>query len=301
MQDLKWIGVDWGTSNLRAFAMGADATPLDENSSARGMGTLKPHEFEPALLEVIGPWLPANRTIPVYACGMVGARQGWREADYRTVPCAPVSQAGLTRVDTRDPRLDVHILPGLSQSDPADVMRGEETQLAGYLSAVADFSGVICLPGTHSKWVEIKEGQVAGFQTFMTGELYSVLSNHSVLRHSLSDIGLDRDVFMRVALETVAAPLSPVVNMFGLRASALLHGQSPQAASARLSGMLIGQEIGVIEESWTANPVVLIGATDVVGLYHELLSRLGADVTTMAAAQATLFGLQRAARKMKEN
>ncbi|MFM2349598.1 MAG: hypothetical protein RIR04_564, partial [Pseudomonadota bacterium] len=113
-----WIAVDWGTSNLRAWAMGADGI-LAHASSDKGMGALKPDQFEAALLDVIAPWLgPRTR---VLACGMVGARQGWFEARYRSVPCTPTDPAALTRVKTTDPRLDVRIAPGLSQAKPADV------------------------------------------------------------------------------------------------------------------------------------------------------------------------------------
>ncbi len=292
MTNIKWIGVDWGTSNLRAFAIGSSGEVVDQQTSDRGMGALKSHEFEPALLELIAPWLEEGQVTKVFACGMVGARQGWCEADYRKVPCAPVSSVGMTRVSTVDRRISVHILPGLSQSEPADVMRGEETQIAGYLSQNQGFSGYICLPGTHSKWVEIKGGEVVGFQTFMTGELFSILSKHSVLQHSLTDIGFDHDVFIAAALNAVSAPLSPIVDMFSLRANTLLHNQSPEEASARLSGMLIGQELGAMDAHWASNPVVLIGASEIVELYRELLDQLGVAVSTMSAAEATLSGLK---------
>ena len=183
-----WIAVDWGTSNLRAWAMGAEG-PLAEAVSDDGMGKLQPADFEPALLRLISPWLTAPRT-PVLACGMVGARQGWREAPYRAVPCAPVDAAGVLHVPT-DPRLTFHIAPGLSQDRPADVMRGEETQVAGVLALHKGFDGVICHPGTHSKWVHVSAGEVVSFQTFMTGEIFALLSTQSVLRHSMAE-GLGR-------------------------------------------------------------------------------------------------------------
>ena len=123
-----WIAVDWGTSNMRAWAMSASGTVLDEVRSDRGMGSLKPAEFEQALRDAIAPW--DHKGAPMIACGMVGAKQGWMEAPYAAVPCAATPE-GFTKPDAGD--LDVHIIAGLKQADPADVMRGEETQIAGFL------------------------------------------------------------------------------------------------------------------------------------------------------------------------
>ena len=117
-----WIAVDWGTSNMRAWAMSASGTVLDEVRSDRGMGSLKPAEFEQALRDAIAPW--DHKGAPMIACGMVGAKQGWIEAPYAAAPCQP--QSRFTAAPTRDPRLNVQIIAGVSQSEPADVMRGEE-------------------------------------------------------------------------------------------------------------------------------------------------------------------------------
>ncbi|RYH94878.1 MAG: 2-dehydro-3-deoxygalactonokinase, partial [Acetobacteraceae bacterium] len=173
-----WIAVDWGTSNLRAWAVSADGDVLAETSSEEGMGKLTRDGFEPALLRLIGPWL--ERRPPIVACGMVGSRQGWCEAAYRTVPCTPLDRTALVTAPVQDPRLNVAIAPGLKQLAPADVMRGEETQIAGALRLMPGYDGVMCLPGTHSKWVHISAGEVVSFQTFMTGEMFALLSEQSV-------------------------------------------------------------------------------------------------------------------------
>ena len=127
-----WIAVDWGTSHLRAFAMGP-AGVLDERTSDQGMGKLKREGFEPALLALIAEWLGAG-AMQIVVCGMACARQGWIEAPYRPAPCVPVAKGAFIAAPTLDPRLNVQILPGLSQAKPADVMRGEETQIAGALA-----------------------------------------------------------------------------------------------------------------------------------------------------------------------
>ena len=206
-----WVAVDWGTSTLRAWAM-RGAEMVAEARSDSGMNSLDKSQFEAALLKLVDPWL-GGRPMPVVACGMAGARQGWTEVPYRTVPCMPLG--GGVAVPTSDTRLSVTILPGLKQDNPADVMRGEETQVAGYLSGRPGFDGVLCLPGTHSKWVEISAGEVVSFRTFMTGELFDLVSRHSVLRHS-TGAGWDAAVFAEALGDTLSRPES-------LAAKALRH------------------------------------------------------------------------------
>ncbi|WP_374636514.1 2-dehydro-3-deoxygalactonokinase, partial [Paracoccus sp. (in: a-proteobacteria)] len=135
-----WIAVDWGTTRLRVWAM-QGPQPTQSRNSDKGMGGLTRDAFEPALLDLIHDWLPAQGRMPVIACGMVGARTGWIEAAYRATPCPPLDPHQAIRPVVQDARLDVRILPGLSQAAPADVMRGEETQIAGYLAENPGFEG----------------------------------------------------------------------------------------------------------------------------------------------------------------
>ena len=198
-----WIAVDWGTSRLRAWAM-AGGQVLEALASDKGMGALTPDGFEPALLELAGGWL--DGAPPVIACGMVGARTGWAEAEYRAVPCTPLDPARATRPDGADPRLPVLILPGLSQSSPPDVMRGEETQLAGLAARLRSAPATVCTPGTHSKWVTLDNGTVTGFTTFMTGEAFALFAERSVLRHSVDTADTDSDAFCSAVAEMVDRP-----------------------------------------------------------------------------------------------
>jgi 2-dehydro-3-deoxygalactonokinase len=275
-----WIAVDWGTSNLRAWAMRGE-TVLGAVSSDRGMGKLSREEFEPALLALISDWLPA----PVIACGMVGSRQGWVEARYRAVPCTPVDAGALVRVPVGDARLDVRIAPGLSQDRPADVMRGEETQIAG-----AGVEGVICLPGTHSKWVEVSAGEVVSFQTFMTGEMFALLSTQSVLRHGVGD-GWDDVAFDQAISEALSRPEKIYARLFGLRADGLLHSLDPATARARLSGLLIGAELAGSKAYWLGQPVAIIGASTLARAYQRALAAQGVTARMLDATECTLRGL----------
>jgi 2-dehydro-3-deoxygalactonokinase len=285
-----WIAVDWGTSNLRVWAMGP-AGPLAEASSEDGMGTLARSDFEPALLRLIAPWLAAGRVTPVLACGMVGSRQGWHEAPYRTVPCTPVSTMALTQVPVRDQRIRVQIAPGLRQNKPADVMRGEETQIAGALVLHPSFDGVLCLPGTHSKWAQISAGEVVSFQTCMTGELFALLSGQSVLRHGIAPDGWDDAAFEAALSDILSRPERLAAQLFALRAEGLLSGLDPASARARLSGLLIGAELAATRPYWLGQPVTLIGATGLAARYARALALQGVAARLIPAADCTLAGL----------
>ena len=292
MKNLDWIAVDWGTSRLRAFAMDARGAVLGKAQSADGMGTLSQADFEPALLRLITPWLDAG-PVTALACGMVGARQGWIEAAYQPVPCKP-AESGLTRAPTEDPRLDMLILPGLSQVAPPDVMRGEETQILGILAANPDFDGVIALPGTHTKWAHISAGEVVSFQTAMTGELFALLAEKSVLRHSVGPGDPDRDAFDGAIAETLSRPERLAQSLFGIRAAGLLSDQADSVARGRLSGLLIGAELAATRPYWLGREIVIAGAPALSALYARALKAQGVSVTVENGDTLTLRGLCRA-------
>lgn len=285
----EWIAVDWGTSNLRVWAMGPDGI-LAQAESDDGMGRLGRDAFEAALLALIAPWLGAGVT-PVIACGMVGSRQGWQEASYRAVPCTPLDRAGLLRVQVKDARIAVYIAPGLMQAKPADVMRGEETQIAGALALHPAFDGVICLPGTHSKWAQVSAGEVVSFQTYMTGELFALLSGHSVLRHGMAGEGWDDDAFDAGLSDALSRPDRIGARLFNLRAEGLLAGLSAECARARLSGLLIGVELAAAKPYWLGQPVTLIGAEALCRNYARALSMQGVEARLLPATECTLAGL----------
>lgn len=285
-----WVAVDWGTSNLRAWAMDASGSVQAEGASCDGMAGLSPDGFEGALLSLIGEWLGPGVT-PVVACGMVGARQGWAEAPYRAVPCGPSGAA--VRVPTRDPRLAMHILPGLRQDTPPDVMRGEETQVAGFLAREPSFDGLLCLPGTHSKWVEVAGGAVTGFSTAMTGEVFDLLATASVLRHSVGQDAMG-DGFEKAVSDAMEAPALAMAHLFTLRAADLLTGAAPADARARLSGLLIGVELEAMQALWPRRRVVLIGAEALTALYQRAFSLTGIVTRRADATRCTLDGLRAA-------
>lgn len=293
-----WIAVDWGTTHLRAWAMAEDGTVRAEARSDDGMGRLARDQFEPALLRLIEPWLGAS-VVDVLACGMVGSRQGWMEAPYVAVPAKPGLLTPVS-VPTHDTRIRVAILPGLKQVTPPDVMRGEETQIAGFLAAAPGFDSVLCLPGTHAKWVQISAEEVVSFRTFMTGEMFDLLSDHSVLRHSIAEDGLDDDAFADAVADTLSRPEMLAQRLFAIRAGQLLEGCSGQTARSQLSGYLIGAELAAARAYWLGQDVVVAGTPALAELYAKALATQGVPARVSEADPLTRLGLMRARAAMTE-
>jgi len=293
MNTIDWFAVDWGTSNLRVWGFGPQNALVQELRSDKGMGSLRPDEFEPALLDLIDPYLD-DTPRPVICCGMVGARQGWAEAPYAAAPCAPPNAATALHVQAKDARIDVRILPGVMQGAPADVMRGEETQIAGFVAQNPNFAGTLCLPGTHTKWVQISAGEIVSFRTFMTGEIFALLGDQSVLRHGVQGDGWSDDAFAGAVQDAMGSPQQMAARLFGLRAEGLLHDLGQAEAKARLSGFLIGMELAGVRGYWLGQEVALIGDAALTALYGAALTRLGVPCAAYAGGDMTLSGLQAA-------
>ncbi|MGJ8617222.1 MAG: 2-dehydro-3-deoxygalactonokinase [Sulfitobacter sp.] len=290
----EWIAVDWGTSNLRAWAM-RGAEVLARAQSDAGMGGLTREGFGPALAALINDW-DVSKTTPVIACGMVGSRQGWVEAPYRRVPCAPL---GDDTIKVPDDDRNIRIIPGLKQEAPADVMRGEETQIAGFLALNTGWDGVICLPGTHAKWVLVSAGEVVSFQTFMTGELFALIAGQSVLRHSVQSDDWDDDAFADAVSDTLSRPEKLAARLFSIRAGDLLQATPSAISRAQLSGLLIGAELAAARAYWLGQNVAIIGADATAKHYVTALAAQGVPATLADAERMTLAGLSAAYRTSK--
>ena len=287
-----WIACDWGTSNLRLWAMQGTGV-IAARHSDRGMAAMSgPQDFADELARMTDGW-PA---VPVVACGMVGARQGWIEVPYRTVPCPAIP--ALTPVPGDPGGRPVLIAGGVMQTQPPDVMRGEETQIAGVLAARPDFDGVICLPGTHTKWVRISAGEICHFQTVMTGEVFALLRNQSVLRHSMSDGATDPQTtgFADAVSDALSRPHQAWARLFRLRAADLNGNAPPGSAEAALSGTLIGLDLGAARPYWLGEQVLILGAPHLAALYAQALELQGAAPITGDADTATRAGLYAAWR-----
>ncbi len=297
-QNVSWVAVDWGTTRLRVWAVGRDGEIIARRESDRGMSTLERAEFEPALRNLIFDMMPPNRETSIIACGMVGSRQGWTDAGYVSTPCAPPSIA--RSVTPADTNLRLHILSGVKQEKPADVMRGEETQIAGYLREQPDFDGVVCLPGTHTKWVHVSAGEIVSFQTYMTGELFSMLSDQSVLRHSMVTDAWDDNAFADAINDAMARPVSFAAHLFSLRADSLINDVPPEMVRSRLSGLLIGLELAAARPYWLGRNVTIVGRKDLARLYLLGLQAQGMSPDLADYADMALLGLTAAYETLTE-
>ncbi len=296
-----WVAVDWGTSNLRAWGIGQNGAVALEKTSPKGMGKLTREEFPGALAELLEGVEPAGAGAPldVLICGMAGARQGWLEAPYLE---APTDLRGLLDGAVRPAmpggRIAPAILPGVCQKAGADnVMRGEETQLLGLAALTPGFSGIVCMPGTHSKWAQLSGTRIEHFSTAMTGEIFEVLRTHSVLRHSLSG-DLDgpgrAEGFAAGAAMGLEHPAQLLGTLFQVRASSLLSGRQPDWCAGYLSGLLIGTEIGSNRHLIGNTAVPLIGSPALCALYAQVLAMIGARGEPKEATEIVLAGLKAA-------
>src|SRR5580704_13700736 len=236
------IGVDWGTTSFRAFRMTADGTIRDRRSALRGILNVPDSRYADTLRDEIGPWLAAGEN-HVLLSGMIGSRQGWKEAPYLPCPAgAPDVAAALVEIEFDWGQ--VKVVPGLSAADEsgvAEVMRGEETQVFGVLAAMGG-SGLACLPGTHSKWVRVEGGRIVSFTTHMTGEAFAALRGHTILGRMMRDGPADGAPF-DAGVARSADPGGLLHHVFGVRALALAGRLSESDAPAYLSGILIGHEV----------------------------------------------------------
>lgn len=274
------IGLDWGTTHVRAALLDADAAVLDERRGASGVGKHDRAGFEATFDKLTRNW-PLVSTI---ACGMVGSRQGWVEAPYRPCPAAPSDISAGFGIITSE-RTKIAVVPGLKcEADGIfDVMRGEETQIAGLLFDQPDFTGTIVLPGTHSKWVKVVEGSVVSFKTFMTGEIFSLLRHQSVLASAVEDHEPMAAGMMRGADFDKGVALGVKGGwgaLFALRAEHLLAETGGQALGDRLSGLLIGAELGAAKsDGWLERPIQLIGGHDLIDRYRQAAEGMDVAVT----------------------
>ncbi len=289
----QWVGIDWGTTNVRFWLLATNGTTLDEVVLPLGMNTVTSGQYENIILDTITKWSLRHTPLRVITCGMLGAKNGWFEAPYLTTTCDSIDCDKLYSVQTNSSTLDVKIIPGIANYRPTyDVMRGEETQIKGFVTQNPDFEGVLCLPGTHTKWVHIKNSIIVSFQTFMTGELFDLLSHHSVLRHSVDTQLVDEEEFINAVDDTLSRPELFAQRLFYVRARSLLANTSKEKATSRLLGTLIGTELAGSKPYWLGHKVALIGSKKLTGMYQRALDLTGLETEVFDATENTILGLK---------
>lgn len=294
---VEWVAVDWGTSNLRAWGIDSSGEIKFSRSSPDGMSRLTREQYPSVLTGLL---TEVREPVDVLICGMAGARQGWLEAPYLDAPAdLRLLSNGAVTPDMPGDQFAPSILPGVCQREVGaeDVMRGEETQLLGLSALIPGFSGLVIMPGTHSKWAMLEGTTLRRFSSAMTGEIFELLRVHSVLRHSLGGEleGEERDIGFDAGLALgLDKPERLTATLFKVRAGALLSGRSSAWCAGFLSGLLIGAEIGGQRDWIGSAEIPLIGSVGLCSLYQGALARLGARSRIVDATDATLAGLKAA-------
>jgi 2-dehydro-3-deoxygalactonokinase len=290
------LALDWGTSSLRAFLMQAGKI-VETRQSAHGIQHLPvpgTAGFEQAFAEIASDWLQRWPLLPVVASGMVGSEQGWREAPYVRCPASTQSLAvqGVRVASGLGP--DVLIAPGVLFDEPnqlPDVMRGEEIQIAGALAQNSDWAERSCfvLPGTHSKWVQVEGGRIVRFTSYLTGELFAVLRQHSILGRLMPErdelTQPDRSAFeLGLTIGHSSAPGEFSHQIFAARTLGLTGRLPPASLADYLSGLLIGHELvsGLAGGGGATHiPLIMIGAPALCERYAYSLKYLGRSVSSV--------------------
>ena len=285
------IAIDWGTTSLRGARLGASGQVLESREFPRGILTVPPGQFESVFNELFGDWMQTPGALCLIS-GMAGSRQGWQEAPY--CPC-PAGFSELAQHLLWLQPEHIALVPGLSclgqdALQTPDVMRGEEVQIFGALQLSGRHSATLVLPGTHSKWVQVQGGRVTQFQTFMTGEVFALMGQHSILGKTMDLNGaLDEAVFLQGVGQSQQAS-SVLHHLFAVRTLGLFDRLSAAQLPSYLSGLLIGEELRTQTVNADSGPVILVGSDTLTQRYRLALQHLGIACQSLGT-EATWAGL----------
>ncbi len=299
---MRFIVADWGTTRFRGYLI-ENETVLDQVSSPEGVSALQKGQHRDVFMRQCGRWIEAEPNAPVLLVGMVGSREGWVEAPYATCPAGPAEIAqALVPVDLGNGR-NGHIIPGLfCEPSPgeSDVMRGEETLVLG----LGVENGLICSAGTHPKWIEMRDGRIERFATYMTGEMYALLREHSMIGRPATqpedpkgfDMGLD--AAERNSGRDGAARVGLLHLLFSARAAVVSRHMESNLLAPYLSGLLTGDEInGALAQFGRPSSVTILAEPGRADLYVHALARHDIKAEIKTPQQALIAGLARIVRQ----
>ena len=277
----KLVAVDWGTSSLRGALINSEGLVLEKRAFPQGILQVAHGQFQNVLEQRFGDWID-TKTLCLIS-GMAGSRQGWREAPYCPCPSGFEDLAQHLQWIEKD---RIGIVPGLStwNDDTPDVMRGEEIQIFGALTTQQIQTAQFVLPGTHSKWAHVSDGKIYAFKTFMTGEFYALLSQHSILAKTcLPDAPLKKEVFIDGVMQS-QKPGGLLHHAFTARSLALFEKLNPAQSSSYISGLLIGEEIksAKAEMQGQGTPLFILGNGQLTQRYGFAMEALGLTATALA-------------------
>lgn len=275
MRHKPFIALDWGTTSFRAYLVAADGVVQDQFAAAEGILAVKDGDFEAVLESHIGSW---DKSLPVVAAGMITSRQGWVELAYADCPAGPADIAKHIHVLKARSGRTIHFLTGLHLAGGLlghDVMRSEETQVFGSLDVGASH---FVTPGTHSKWIDVVDGRIVNFATYITGEMFSVLRNHSILGRLMTSDADNEAAFIKGVDKAFADPAGFLHSLFSVRSLGLFNEVPTDHLESYLSGIVIGTEVAhaTLSNDRAAKYVVL-ASPGIGGRYLRALKHAGLD------------------------
>jgi 2-dehydro-3-deoxygalactonokinase len=287
-----FIAVDWGTSNRRAYRLDSSGRCVAEFEDHKGVLTVPAGGF----LEAVAEIRQRFGDHPLLLAGMIGSNRGWKEAPY--VPCP----AGLDELAAKLAWAGEReaIVPGVSfvGEGRADVMRGEEVQLLGAIAAgLIDPDGLVCHPGTHNKWATLRQGKIRSFRTVMTGELFNLLKEHSILADLLQGEVRPNDAFKQGAHHAVDEAALPS-QLFGVRASVLLGQMRKEDTASYASGLLIGADVRIGLAIPTSVQIAVIGRPELTRLYAAAIGQAGRDAIELDGEKCFIAGINEIAKRI---
>lgn len=293
------IGLDWGTSSLRAYLFGADGTIIARCESGQGVQKVQRSRFREALDETCAEWLNQHPKIAIIASGMIGSQQGLRDAGYQHCPIG-LAELGLRLCEADDLiGRRFRIVPGVlvpPTTGRTDIMRGEETQILGLASMLPVGTGYLVMPGTHSKWVRTRDGRIERFRSFLTGELFEAIARHTIVgRLFPSDQPEHHTVAFVAGLDAIRhEPEALSALLFSVRIQGILKERPLAELPSYLSGLLIGAELNAaLAANDSAEPLTLVGERVLCERYAQALAHFGhkARFAPADVAAAGLFAL----------
>ena len=297
------IALDWGTTSFRGYRLDHHGAILEKVQLRAGILQTTEADFEASFERLLAPWLAASATAPIIAAGMITSKQGWIETGYASCPATLADFAGMLRVHTTRRGRNVHFVPGLTLRHAGgvpDVIRGEETQVMGLLGKAAP-PGLLILPGTHSKWLTSQGQTITWFATFMTGEIFTAIKEHTIIGKLIGEGPPDREAFLEgVAYIRRDGQTGGLLHkLFSARTLPLFDRLRPDQVASYLSGLMIGSEIveGLVasRRMGPLDATLIVGDAALADLYVQALQQFGVE-SRRAQEDCAAQGLWRMAR-----
>jgi 2-dehydro-3-deoxygalactonokinase len=289
-----FVGINWGSTNLRALLIGADGSAIDEYAAPAGIVGLDRRGMASVIESLVTRWPNCG---PIYASGMIGSNVGWTEVPYVEAP-AGCSNLAAALVETQIGSASVHIVPGIACrrdfDDQPDILRGEEIELMG-LAALRTGSGWAALPGTHTKWARLEDGRVVDFFTSMTGEIFDRLTTKGLLASIVDGEAVEGPLFLKGVAAGRARRLGLGTLLFGARAQVMRGALARSEAASYIRGMLIGSEISDALSMYPAlahATIPLVGNRPRCKLYASALETVGVSSEWVESREACLRGFR---------